>query len=159
MSPSDHKRVFRRLIDEAFNGGCLAVLDEVLTANFADHSPCRQEGGADALRERIALLRGAMPDLHVCVDDLAAAGDMTWAAVTVRGTGHGVRGKAGSRRVPRLQPHRDLPLRRWADRGVLERDGRPDGAAGDHRYLADSNSRLTRRPTDLYTGDLRLLSL
>lgn len=93
MSPSDHKRVFRRLIEEAFNDGCLAVLDEVLTADFADHSPCRQQGGADALRERIALLRLAMPDLRVCVDDIAAAGDMTWAAVTVRGTGHAVPGQ------------------------------------------------------------------
>lgn len=92
MSPSDHKRVFRRLIDEAFNGGCLAVLDEVLTADFADHSPCRQQGGADAFGERIALLRLAMPDLHVCVDDIAAAGEMTWAALTVRGTGRALPG-------------------------------------------------------------------
>ena len=96
MSPSDHQRVFRRLIEEAFNGGCLAVLDEVLTADFADHSPCRQQGGADALRERIALLRLAMPDLHVWIDDIAAAGDMTWAAMTVRGTVHGVPGKAAT---------------------------------------------------------------
>jgi len=96
MSPSDHKRVFRRLIEEAFNGGCLAVLDEVLTTDFADHSPCRQQGGAGALRERIALLRLAMPDLHVSVDDIAAAGDMTLADVTVRGTGHAVAGKAAA---------------------------------------------------------------
>jgi predicted SnoaL-like aldol condensation-catalyzing enzyme len=93
MSPSDHKRVFRRLIEEAFNGGCLAVLDEVLTPDFADHSPCLQRAGADALRERISLLRLAVPDLRVCDDDIAAAGDMTWAAVTVRGTGHAIPGK------------------------------------------------------------------
>jgi predicted SnoaL-like aldol condensation-catalyzing enzyme len=91
MSPGDHKRVFRRLIEEAFNGGCLAVLDEVLTPDFADHSPCQQRGGADALRERISLLRLAMPDLRVSVDNLAADGDMTWAAVTVRG--HAIPGK------------------------------------------------------------------
>src|SRR6202521_3223224 len=96
MSPSDHKRVFRRLIEEAFNGGRLAGLDEVLTPDFADHSPCRQQGGADAFRERIALLRLAIPDLLVCVDDMAAAGDMTWAAVTVRGTGHAVPGRAAA---------------------------------------------------------------
>ena len=96
MSPGDHKRVFRRLIEEAFNGGCMAVLDEVLTPDFADHSPCRQQGGADALRGRIALLRLALPDLHVCVDDIAAAGEMTWAAVTVRGTGQAVPGEAAA---------------------------------------------------------------
>jgi hypothetical protein len=39
------------------------------------------------------LLRLAIPDLHVCVDNLAAAGDMTWAAVTVRGTSRAVPGK------------------------------------------------------------------
>lgn len=93
MSPSDHKRVFRRLIEQAFNRGCLGVLDEVLTPDFADHSSCFQRGGADALRERIVLLRLAMPDLHVCVDDIAAARDMTWATITVRGTGHALRGE------------------------------------------------------------------
>jgi len=92
MSVNDHKLVFRRLIDEAFNSGRLSILDEVLTPDFADHSPCRQQGGADALRQRISLLRAAMPDLLVCVDNFAAAGDMTWAAVTVRGTGQAVPG-------------------------------------------------------------------
>lgn len=78
------------MIEEGFNEGRLAVLDELLTPDFADHSPCRQVGGADALRERIALLRLAMPDVLVRIDDLAAAGDMTWAAITVRGTGRGL---------------------------------------------------------------------
>lgn len=93
MSVNDHKRAFRRLIEEGFNSGRLSILDEVLTPEFADHSPCRQEGGADALRERIALLRLAMPDLHVRIDNIAAAGDMTWAAVTVRGTSQAVPGQ------------------------------------------------------------------
>lgn len=92
MSDSDHKRVFRRLIEEGFNGGRLAVLDELLTSDFVDHSPCVPLGGREDLRERIALLRAALPDLRICVEDLAAAGDMTWATVTVRGTGRGVPG-------------------------------------------------------------------
>jgi hypothetical protein len=92
MSATEHQRVFRRLIDEGFNGGRLAVLDELLTADFVDHSPCRL-GGAAELRERIALLRFALPDLHLCVDDMAAAGDLTWAAVTVRGTGRAIPGE------------------------------------------------------------------
>ena len=33
-----------------------------------------------------------MPDLDISVDQLAAAGDMTWAAVTVRGSGHATPG-------------------------------------------------------------------
>lgn len=86
MSATEHKRVFRRLIDEGFNHGCLAVLDEVLTADFVDHSACQPPGCGDDLREWIALLRFALPDLHLSVDDLAAAGDMSWAAVTFRGT-------------------------------------------------------------------------
>jgi predicted SnoaL-like aldol condensation-catalyzing enzyme len=86
MSPSQHKLVFRRLIEEAFNGGRLAILDEVLTSDFAEHSPCRPRGSAATFRERIALLRLAIPDLQVCIDDLAAAGDMTWATISVCGT-------------------------------------------------------------------------
>ncbi len=93
MSASDHKRVFRLLIEEGFNGGRLAVLDELLAADFVDHFACRPLDGAAELRERIALLRFALPDLHLCVDDMAAVGDMTWAAVTVRGTGRGAPGK------------------------------------------------------------------
>jgi predicted SnoaL-like aldol condensation-catalyzing enzyme len=93
MSATEHKRVFRRLIDEGFNTGRLAVLDELLTADFVDHSPCQPHGGAAELRERIALLRFALPNLHLCVDDMAAAGDLTWAAVTVRGTGRAIPGE------------------------------------------------------------------
>jgi predicted ester cyclase len=92
MSPSEHKRVFRRLIEEGFNGGCLAILDELLTPDFADHSPCQPRGGVDGFRERIALLRLAIPDLRVLVDNLAADDDMTWAALTIHGTGRLVRG-------------------------------------------------------------------
>jgi hypothetical protein len=92
MSANEHMLVFRRLIDEGFNGGRLSVLDELLTADFVDHSPCQELGGSAELRERIALLRIAMPDLHICVNQLAAADNMTWAAVTVRGTARGVPG-------------------------------------------------------------------
>ncbi|HEX9096142.1 MAG TPA: ester cyclase [Candidatus Dormibacteraeota bacterium] len=92
MSVIEHKRVFRRLIDEGFNDGRLSILDELLTADFVDHSPCRKVGGAAELRERIALLRIALPDLHLCVDQMAAADNMTWAAVTIRGTARGVPG-------------------------------------------------------------------
>jgi SnoaL-like polyketide cyclase len=92
VSVSEHKDVFRRLIDEGFNDGRLSVLDELLTADFVDHSPCWKVGGAAELRERIALLRIALPDLHLCVDQMAAADDMTWASVTIRGTARGVPG-------------------------------------------------------------------
>jgi predicted ester cyclase len=92
MSVSDNKLVFRRLIDEGFNGGRLSVLDELLTADFVDHSPCRKLGGNQELRERIVLLRIALPDLHICIDHLANADDMTWATVSVRGTARDVPG-------------------------------------------------------------------
>ena len=92
MSADAHKLVFRRLIDEGFNRGRLSALDDLLTADFVDHSPCQSRGGAAALKERIALLRIAMPDLRVCVEQLAAGDSMTWAAVTVRGTARGAAG-------------------------------------------------------------------
>jgi predicted SnoaL-like aldol condensation-catalyzing enzyme len=96
MSADAHKLVYRRLIDEGFNAGQIATLDDLLTADFVDHSPCQQRGGAVELKERIALLRIAMPDLQVCVDQLAAGDDMTWATVTVRGTGRSLPGQPAS---------------------------------------------------------------
>jgi hypothetical protein len=96
MSGNEHTLVFRRLIEEGFNGGRLSVLDELLTADFVDHSPCRKLGGAADLRERIALLRIALPDLHASVDQLAAADNMTWAAVSIRGTVRGLPGLPAS---------------------------------------------------------------
>jgi predicted SnoaL-like aldol condensation-catalyzing enzyme len=96
MPDDAHKQVFRRLIDEAFNDGRLSALDDLLTADFVDHSPCQKLGGAAELKERIALLRIAMPDLQVCVDQLAAGDDMTWATVTVRGTGRSLPGQPAS---------------------------------------------------------------
>ena len=93
MSPDDHKCIFRCLIEEGFNHGRLEVLDELLAPGFSDHSPC-QGGGVAAFRERILLLRRAMPDLRAGVDELAAAGDMTWATITIRGTARCLSGTA-----------------------------------------------------------------
>jgi hypothetical protein len=90
MSANELTLVFRRLIEEGFNGGRLSVLDELLTVDFVDHSACQRLGGASELRERIALLRIALPDLHIRVDQLASADNMTWAGVTVRGTARGI---------------------------------------------------------------------
>ncbi len=117
MPATEHTRVFRRLIEEGFNGGCLAVLDELLTQDFVDHSACRPQGRAEDLRERIMLLRRALPDLHLCVDDMASAGDMTWAAVTVRGTG---RTLPGNLEVPECLGFSRIDTCRYVDGRIAE---------------------------------------
>lgn len=117
MPATEHKRVFRRLIEEGFNRGCLAVLDELLTEDFVDHAACQPLRGAGDLRERIVLLRRALPDLHLCVDDMAAAGDMTWAAVTVRGTG---RSTTGNLEVNECLGFSRIDTCRYADGRIAE---------------------------------------
>ncbi len=117
MSATEHTRVFRRLIEVGFNAGCLAVLDELLTTDFVDHSACLPQRGAEDLRERILLLRCALPDLHLCVDDMASAGDMTWAAVTLRGTG---RSLPGNLEVPECLGFSRIDTCRYRDGQIAE---------------------------------------
>lgn len=92
MSLDDNKTKARRIYDEVFNRGDLDVVDELVTPDIIDHEepfPGVTGSGAEGLRQTVAILRTAFPDLTMTVEDMVAEGDKVVTRVTVRGTHQG----------------------------------------------------------------------
>jgi predicted ester cyclase len=83
-----NKTSMRRVFVEAMGEGKLEVVDECLAPDAVDRHPF----GPDEpdmrahLKGAISMLRGAMPDLTVSVEDLVAEGNVVAARVILRGT-------------------------------------------------------------------------
>ena len=89
--PASPETVARRLIEEGFNGGDLAVADELTSPDLVEHQEFGpgHAPGADGVKAVIASLRRAFPDFHLQIDDLAVAGDDVWLRMTGTGTNDG----------------------------------------------------------------------
>jgi predicted ester cyclase len=87
---TDPERIFRRLIEEGFNGGDLRVADELTSPGIAEHQDFGPDHapGAEGVRAVITSLRRAFPDFHLQIEDLVVSGDTAWARMTATGT-HG----------------------------------------------------------------------
>jgi predicted ester cyclase len=83
--------VARRLIEEGFNRGELAVADELVAPDMVEHQDFGpgHAPGAEGVKAVIASLRRAFPDFHLAIDDLAVQGDTVWLRMTGTGTNDG----------------------------------------------------------------------
>lgn len=86
-----HKSMIRRILDEAFNQGNLAIVDELVAPDSISHHmswgmPANRMG----LKQLIAMFRTAFPDLSCTVDDEINQGDKVAAHWTMRGTHKGL---------------------------------------------------------------------
>jgi len=89
MIEEQNKRVFGRLIEEGFNNGNLAGLDELFAANFKEHQDGMLPPNIEGVKGAIRSLRAAFPDLMLTIEEIFADGDKTWARITARGTHRG----------------------------------------------------------------------
>jgi len=91
MSTEQNKAIIRRWIDEGWNKGNLAVVDELYTANVVQHDPSSPMPvtSSAALKGYVSTFRTAVPDLHFTVDDLLAEGDKVLWRFTSHGTQKG----------------------------------------------------------------------
>ncbi len=81
----------RRLFEEAFNQGNLAVVDEVLTSDHIAHNAfAGGPHGPQGLKGLIVLFRTAFPDLYCSVEDEIREGDKLAAHWILRGTHKGL---------------------------------------------------------------------
>ncbi len=91
MSTEQNKAIDRRVYEEVWNGGSLAVIDELVAANYVDHDP--QPTGAleglAGLKQSVTMYRSAFPDVHFTVEDQIAEGDLLVTRWTARGTHQG----------------------------------------------------------------------
>src|SRR5919202_5813813 len=67
------KAVTRRLIEELFNTENLEMADEVLAANYVDHSPSHPGlHGQENLKRAVGEWLVAFPDTHNVIEDIVA---------------------------------------------------------------------------------------
>jgi len=90
MSVEENKAIELRFLEEVVNKGNLAVIDELVAANFIDHSAL--PGAApdrEGYKQFFAMTRTAFPDFHSTLEDMIAEGDKVVERFTVRGTHKG----------------------------------------------------------------------
>ena len=84
---ADLTAIASRIPLEAFAGGKVEVLDEILADDYVVHVlPAEGIGGADVLVGLIGRLRAAFPDLSYTVDDVIASGSTVAMRATASGT-------------------------------------------------------------------------
>lgn len=88
---AENKAQFRRIYEELFNQGNVAIADELVAPDFLNHEvpPGMNNRGPDSMRQLIKMLRTAFPDLHVTIEDIVAEEDTVVGRVTMSGTHHG----------------------------------------------------------------------
>lgn len=124
--PITAETVVRRLIEEGFNEGNLAVADELIAPDMVEHQSFGPDHapGAEGVKAVIASLRRAFSDFHLAIDDVATAGDIVWLRMTGTGTNDGsFMGHAPTGRRMRTDVFDAL---RVEDERIVEHWGVPD---------------------------------
>jgi predicted ester cyclase len=115
--------LFRRVIEEGFNAGRLAVADEVIAPDQREHQPGLGPG-PEGLKGAIRRLRSAFPDLTLTIEDITADGDKVWARLKARGTQRGPHmGRPPTGRRIEIDV---IDVCRFADGQLVEHWGVPD---------------------------------
>jgi steroid delta-isomerase-like uncharacterized protein len=91
MSDAESKAVVRRLIEEVWTGGNVAVADEVIATNFVRHGPTAEGEvrGREGLKRLVGMYRTAYPDLRIRLEDQVAEGAQVVTRWTASGTHRG----------------------------------------------------------------------
>jgi steroid delta-isomerase-like uncharacterized protein len=89
---AENKALVARIWDEAWNRGALEAVDEVLAEGYVGHIPALPTPirGREEFKQLVTAYRAAYIDLHVTVEDVAAAeADRVVVRWTSRGTNTG----------------------------------------------------------------------
>lgn len=90
MPERENAAVIGRFIEEVINQGKLNAADELVQENFIELDPLpRQRQGREGLKEAIAMMRAAFPDMHWVADETIAAGEKVVTRFTWTGTHRG----------------------------------------------------------------------
>lgn len=125
MSPSP-ENVVRRLIEEGFNQGRLAIADELTSPDLVEHQNFGPDHapGAEGVKAVIASLRRAFSDFHLEIEDLSVDGDKVWLRMV--GTGINDGPFMGNEPTGRRMRTDVFDLIRVADGKMVEHWGVPD---------------------------------
>ena len=90
MPEQDNIAVLNRFVEEVINQGKLSVCDQIVAEDFIELDPLPgQSQGRQGLKDVIAMMRAAFPDIHWGIDETIAAGDKVVSRFTWTGTHRG----------------------------------------------------------------------
>ena len=81
-----NKALMRRLFEEGFHSGKLAVVDEIFHPDFVDRSTPEQPPGTEGVQDYISMVRTGFPDITITIEDLVAEEEKVVVRTTWRGT-------------------------------------------------------------------------
>jgi steroid delta-isomerase-like uncharacterized protein len=88
--PSDNAAIVQRFIDEVINQGRYQVCDEIVAEDFIELDPLPgQRQGREGLKEVIAMMRSAFPDINWVTDETISSGEKVVTRFTWTGTHQG----------------------------------------------------------------------
>jgi steroid delta-isomerase-like uncharacterized protein len=86
-----NKAIIARYV-ELYNSGNLAIADEVIAADFVDHTRPEDQPGTSGVKRMVASFRAAFPDAAASVEQMVSEGDTVAFRFTIRGTHRGMFG-------------------------------------------------------------------
>ena len=89
MSAEENKALVRRFVEEFWNQGNTAAVDELMEIDAAIHMPTGEVVDLDGLKSFAATWRRSFPDWHSTFEELIAEGDRVAERWTGRGTQRG----------------------------------------------------------------------
>ncbi len=90
MAPDELKSRARRVVEEIFNQGDIALANELISPDCVHHIPGGPPvRGLTALRDWLRLTLSIFPDFHAIVEDEIAEGDRVVQRITCYGTHEG----------------------------------------------------------------------
>jgi predicted ester cyclase len=123
MSNQENVASYRRLIEEAFGGAQVALVDELLALDFVEH----QRGptpGPEGVKEKIRTLHSWFADFDMKVMDVLGHGDKVWGLNRARGVNTGrIMGRESTGRPMEIDV---IDIVRFADGKIIEHWGVPD---------------------------------
>jgi predicted ester cyclase len=122
----DPETVVRRLIDEGFNQGKLAVCHELVDPSLVEHQNYgpQHAPGAEGVMAVIASLHRAYSDFRLEIEHLSVEGDLVWLHMKGSGTNDG--SFMGNRPTGRKMQIDVFDLLRVRDGRLVEHWGVPD---------------------------------
>jgi hypothetical protein len=75
MSTEENRALAHRVVEEIYSQGDLSRIDEFLALDMVVHDPGREYRGREQVKQAIARLHAAFPDLRYTVEDMIAERD------------------------------------------------------------------------------------
>jgi steroid delta-isomerase-like uncharacterized protein len=91
MSAEQNKALFVRFVEELFNRGNIAVVDELMAPDFMEREllPPGIPQGREGVKVLTTMFRSAFPDFKATIEDIIAEGDKVVIRMTWSGTQKG----------------------------------------------------------------------